>query len=246
MIKLFRFISLFILILFAQATHAQCDAISGFTKLGEHNGHAYYLSDASASWQEAKTLAENAGGYLATMNDQAENDFLQSNLNNNMVFIGYHDEANEGIGQWANNESVTLDLSDGNTSEKDYAVMNFWNGEWGMVSQWVHKLFVMEMACGSPQPIPKQQAVNTVVSSTIYDIYPNPALDHITLSVIAQEEKMATFNIYDGRGQVLLSEKRFLPQGSSEVGFELSSLPMGMYFVKEAGASKYQNFVIMR
>lgn len=68
-------------------TPVGCGAIAGFTKLGEVNGHGYYLSDASVNWNEAKTLAENAGGYLATMNDQAENDFLKSNLNNNMVFI---------------------------------------------------------------------------------------------------------------------------------------------------------------
>lgn len=78
------------------------------------------------------------------------------------------------------------------------------------------------------------------------DVYPNPAMDNVTLRVVSKEETNSIFNIYDGRGQVLLSEKRFLPKGPSEVEFDLTSLPAGMYFVKEAGASRYNNFVIMR
>jgi len=140
-------IFLFMLAFFAQASYAQCDPISGYTSLGEYNGHGYYLSDASVPWQQAKTLAENAGGYLATMNNQAENDFLKSNLGNNLAFIGYNDAATQGVGQWANNEPVTLNLSYDNSSENDYAVMNFWAGTWQMVNQWVYKPFVMEMAC---------------------------------------------------------------------------------------------------
>ena len=92
-----------------------CGDILGFTKLGEYGGHGYYLSNASAPWQQAKILAENEGGYLVTMNDQAENDFLKDQLNGNMVFIGYNDAMTEGVGQWADNEQVILDLSYGNS-----------------------------------------------------------------------------------------------------------------------------------
>ena len=223
-----------------------CDTVQGFTELGYYDNHTYYLSDASAPWQQAKTLAENAGGYLATMNDQAENDFLKSKLGNNMVFIGYHDENTEGIGQWADNEPVTLDLSYENSDINDYGVMNFWDGTWQMVNQWVAKKYVMEMNCGTPQPAPITQSLSVAKTVSIHDVYPNPAMDNITIRIITPEEKSSLFNVYDGRGQLLLSEKRDLPQGASEVEFDLSDLPAGMYFVKEAGASKYYNFVIMR
>ncbi len=126
-----------------------CDAIPGFIKIGEWNGHGYYISDASVPWQQAKVLAENAGGYLATMNNQAENDFVKNHLNNAMVFIGFNDEATEGVGQWADNEPVSLDLSYSNSTENDFAVMNFWAGTWQMVSQYVYKPFLMEKNCGS-------------------------------------------------------------------------------------------------
>jgi len=128
---------------------ASCGNIQGFTKLGEYNGHGYYLSNAGASWNDAKTLAENAGGYLVTINDQTENDFVKSNLINNLVFIGFNDATTEGTGQWANNEPVTLDLSYDNTDGSDYAVMNFWAGTWQMVNQSVIKPFIMEVNCGA-------------------------------------------------------------------------------------------------
>ncbi len=223
-----------------------CDDVSGFIKLGEYNGHGYYLSDASAPWQQAKTLAENAGGYLVTMNNQTENDFVKSHLNNQMVFVGYNDAATEGVGQWADNEPVTLDLSYGNSDVNDYGVMNFWDGGWQMTNGLGWRKFVMEMDCGSPQPTPMIQNAGVSPTLQIQGVYPNPAKDNITIRVIAPEEKSSIFNVYDGRGQLLLSEKRDLPQGASEEEFDLSNLPVGMYFVKEAGASQYYNFVIMR
>jgi len=238
-------IFLFMLAFFAQASYAQCDPISGYTLLGAYNGHGYYLSDASVPWAQAKTLAENAGGYLATMNDQAENDFLKSNLGNNMVFIGYNDEATEGVGSWATTEPVTLDLSYDNSSENDYAVMNFWAGTWQMVNQFVAKNYVMETNCATPQPAPM---VSKLVTTRIKlaDVYPNPVMDNMTLRVVSKEETNSVFNIYDGRGQLVLSENRLLPQGASEVEFDLSDLPAGMYFVKEVKSVQYFNFVIMR
>ncbi len=227
-------------------TGGGCGSINGFTKLGEYNGHGYYLSDASENWAQAKTQAENAGGYLVTMNDQAENDFVQANLGSELVLIGYNDAATEGVGSWATTEPVTLDLSYGNTSENDYAVMNFWAGTWQMVNQWVAKKYVMEMNCATPQPASIARSLSVAKAVNIHDVYPNPAIDNITIRVIAPEDKSSQFNVYDGRGQLLLSEKRDLPQGASEVEFDLSNLPAGMYFVKEAGASQYYHFVIMR
>ncbi len=225
---------------------AGCSNIAGFTKLGEYNGHGYYLSDASENWAQAKTQAENAGGYLVTMNDQAENDFVQANLGSELVLIGYNDAVTEGVGSWATTEPVTLDLSYGNSPENDYAVMNFWAGTWQMVNQWVAKKYIMEMNCTTSQPAPIAQNLSVAKAVNIHDVYPNPAMDNITIRVIAPEEKSSVFNVYDGRGQLLLSEKRDLPQGSLEVEFDLSDLPAGMYFVKEAGAKQYYNFVIMR
>ena len=76
--------------------------------------------------------------------------------------------------------------------------------------------------------------------------YPNPAVDFLTVNISSRTARKSIINIYDGRGQLLLSGKRYLVQGVSEVTIDVSGLPVGTYFVKEAGAKSYQSFVIMR
>ncbi len=133
----------------ANVTPTDCGTIAGFTKLGEFDNHGYYLSENIMTWENAKMAAENAGGYLVSVNTQAENDFIQSHLDNNLVFIGLNDATTEGDLQWANGDPVTLDLSHGNSENGDYAIMNFWNGTWDMHNQWVAKRFILEMDCNS-------------------------------------------------------------------------------------------------
>jgi len=89
-------------------------------------------------------------------------------------------------------------------------------------------------------------STNQVGDEYVQFAYPNPAVDFLKLSIVSSSGGMNVFNIYDGRGQLLLSEKRFLPQGVSEVEFDVSELPVGAYFVKNGGARMYQSFVIMR
>ncbi|HHB78804.1 MAG TPA: HYR domain-containing protein [Saprospiraceae bacterium] len=221
-----------------------CGTITGYTLLGEYNGHGYYLSDAGATWSQANTLAGNTGGYLATMNNQAENNFLHSMLNNQMVFIGYNDADAEGTGQWANGEPVTLDLSYENSPENDYAVMNFWAGTWQMVNQWVNKPYVLEMNCNGAQPAPKIAPKATAMAPGVRLIamYPNPADDLITARLISGSDEEITFSIFNAQGQSKLLSTNQLVKGPNEVSFEIQDLEPGMYFLKATG--KYANQVI--
>lgn len=128
---------------------ATCDSIDGFTLLGTYNGHGYYLSDDMERWEIARLLAENNGGYLATMNDSTENDFLQGLLGEEMAFIGFYDAASEGNPEWINQDASSIDFSYDNDDNNDYAVINFWAGTWGMVNYQVRKKYIMETECGS-------------------------------------------------------------------------------------------------
>ena len=111
-------------------------SITGFTFLGAFNGHHYFRSNSTASWGSANTAATNLGGYLASINDDAENTFLKNTVAGTGLshFIGLNDAAVEGIFEWANGDAVTYtNWSPGEpnatSSSEDYGLM-LSNGLW--------------------------------------------------------------------------------------------------------------------
>ncbi len=202
--------------------------VEGFTKLGNFNGHTYFLSENDLTWTDAKDFAEEHGGYLATMTTTEENDFLKGKLNHNMVFIGLHDDDNEGQLNWANGESMNLDLAFGNSDTNDFAVMNFWAGTWELVNKMVEKPYIMEMDCentDSTAPIETSQAFMSPV-------YPNPAKTSISFDFDALTESTFNFKIFSESGYLFLAEKRTLPKGLSKVSLNIGHLPKGRYTIK--------------
>lgn len=147
-LKIYFFLS--VLFFLPPVIYAQCNSMPGYSFLGQYGTHGYYMSDSLFNWQEANTLAINAGGNLVTVNNQVENDFLKSLLGENLVFIGFSDQDVEGTGAWSNGANVSIDLSYGNTDDNDFAVMNYWDGTWEMVNSYVEKKFVMELNCVIP------------------------------------------------------------------------------------------------
>ncbi len=124
-------------------------AKAGFTYIGEYNGSDYYISDGKAPWLIAKANCETAGGTLVGIEDAAENDYVGSIINGEIVHIGLTDEATEGSPVWLNGESTTYtNFGSANSAGNDYTLFYPWNGEWGWVdnSQW--KLYLMEIKCG--------------------------------------------------------------------------------------------------
>ena len=127
--------------------------IDGFSYLGESDNHKYFLSNEIRSWEDAAAIAESNGGYLAAINSEVENIFLQNQLGTQIVHIGFHDAGTEGNYEWDSGEALNFDKHDGaNSEDNDYGVMNFWDGSWSLVNQWVHKRFIMEIACGPTTP----------------------------------------------------------------------------------------------
>ena len=75
------------------------------------NGHLYYLLDKS-NWSDAEFEAVALGGHLATINDQAENDFVFNTFtavvgDDAGLWIGFNDVAEEGTFVWTSAEPVS-------------------------------------------------------------------------------------------------------------------------------------------
>ena len=106
------------------------------------NGHAYkriYCDNIADAMDQA--TAENA--YLVSINDHAENEWLQGIFEREDFWIGLSDTAKEGQWAWHSGEPVTYtdwgehehERDGGNTEMKDYAIMlGFHTGRWMAVA----------------------------------------------------------------------------------------------------------------
>lgn len=86
------------------------------------NNSTYYLLEA-APWTESQAEAVSLGGNLATINDQAENDWVVDTFGSvggvdRDLWIGLTDEASEGTFIWASGSDATFrNFDDGQPSD---------------------------------------------------------------------------------------------------------------------------------
>ena len=79
------------------------------TAVNPLNGRTYHLLEHS-SWSVARSAALQLGGDLVTINDQDENDWVDSTFGtfegeNRSLWLGYNDAEKEGTWVWANGET---------------------------------------------------------------------------------------------------------------------------------------------
>ncbi len=126
--------------------------ISGYAYMGTFDNSQFYLSNNNANWTDAKAAAENEGGRLAIINDAAENDFIQQNINNEIVFIGLSDVEQEGNLRWVDGSPVGYSKyvsGLNNNNDNDFVTVYPWNGEWDLNNQFVTKKYVLEIPCSN-------------------------------------------------------------------------------------------------
>jgi len=142
------FLSLFFAFSFINNLNSQCPtSLNGFTVIGEFENHKYFLSNETATWQDAKVIAQNNGGYIVSINSQAENDYIQSNINE-IVFTGFNDAIQNGVYELASGEPLTFNnFFGGNSLFKYYGNINFWNGQWEMDGKYTARKYIVEINC---------------------------------------------------------------------------------------------------
>ena len=102
------------------------------------NGHAYKKIYCQ-SVEDAMNQAAAEGAYLVSINDKAENAWLQGIFDRDSFWIGLTDLIEEGRWQWHSGEPVTYtnwkehEKEGGNTEMKDYVITGFL-GRWTAVA----------------------------------------------------------------------------------------------------------------
>jgi hypothetical protein len=93
-------------------------------------GHVYQQVN-DLTWEEAEAYAVGVGGHLVTINDQAEDDWLEATFTGENLWIGFTDRDVEGTWVWSSGEPVTYtDWCPGQPDDwqdvggEDYGFMN--------------------------------------------------------------------------------------------------------------------------
>lgn len=103
------------------------------------NGHAYkriYCDNVADAMDQA--TAEKA--YLVSINDKAEDDWLQAIFKGDRFWIGLNDATEEGQWVWHSGEPLTYtnwkahEQDGGNTEMKDYVIRSGFNSRWEIVA----------------------------------------------------------------------------------------------------------------
>ncbi|MCF4100074.1 HYR domain-containing protein [Gillisia sp. M10.2A] len=127
---------------------------TGFTALGIYNNKYYYRSNALFTAEAAFTDAQSNGGNVVTINDAAENNFINSTLTEGSVIIGLTDREVEGVYVWENRENFTYrnwaPNEPNNSGDEDYAEL-IAGGLWNDIPNSTEKPYILEVNSGIVQ-----------------------------------------------------------------------------------------------
>ncbi|WP_228488791.1 HYR domain-containing protein [Prolixibacter sp. SD074] len=89
---------------------AYASALPGFSYLGDHGGHSYYLSTDIELSKDTHVKVFDNGGHLATITSAEENNFLKTFAEalGQDVWFGFTDAGQEGQWRWVTGEDSTL------------------------------------------------------------------------------------------------------------------------------------------
>ena len=125
--------------------------ITGFTTLGDFDGSRFYLSDSLFTGSAGFNDATARGGFLATIDDAAENQFLATALTNVGIAtanIGFNDVASEGSFVWQSGSTSTFTNwnpgEPNNAGNEDYTqLIN--NGMWNDIPDGSSIRYILEL-----------------------------------------------------------------------------------------------------
>lgn len=115
---------------------------AAFRYCGSSGGRDYFVSTATQDFTQSQTLCAAAGGALAYIPDTATNTLLSAHAGTG-AYIGYTDQASEGVWQWLNGAPATFTAwapgEPNNSGNEDYAQLtgsSLWNDIPGTFAQY--------------------------------------------------------------------------------------------------------------
>jgi hypothetical protein len=105
-----------------------------FEMIFQFNGHTYAMTRDTMNWDSARTLAIQHGGYLVSVNEGIESQFLVTNYGSGNPWIGLNDLQQAGTWRWINGELfIYANWATGEPAgANEHCVMTNWGnpGKW--------------------------------------------------------------------------------------------------------------------
>ena len=160
--------------------------------LWSRGGYLYWATDHEISWSAAESVAQDLGGHLAAVGDEAEQRWLHRAFGYAHMWLGLSDEDDDGTWEWSNGEEVTYtNWAEGQPGSGDYAYMRDSDGEWNDGWNDWDRRGVMEIpggeAAGGPGPWAQyllDVEVRDSVPSQVESAHPLPPDGAVTEDVI--------------------------------------------------------------
>lgn len=219
-----------------------CAPVVGFAgviamAVNSSNGHTYYLLE-SASWTVSEAEAVSLGGHLVTINDQAENDWVEGafKIYGDEFWTGYTDSEFEKVWKWVDGNPAAfinwggVEPNDGCAfGPEDYAIFmtngvglsaSIQDREWADIPD--------DASCGQITPIRGIVEFEGIVSALPYPsrelwvgaARPNPTIGHSIIEFDLPTDTDVRVNIYELAGRLVahLAEGN-LTKGRHRVGW---------------------------
>lgn len=71
----------------------------------------------------------------------------------------------------------------------------------------------------------------TFKNSTVFDVYPNPAVDNVVLKINSQKTVFSKLSIFNALGALVLEKEIFVSEGKNNFELDLTNLSSGIYVV---------------
>ena len=213
------------------------------TFMGTFGESNYFLSDNKDTWQGGQQFAANNGGYLASIGDALENEFIRAFIDEtkDIAFIGYQDTDQDGEYEWDSGEAVDYTNVPMGTSAKAFTNINFWNGEWKFDGTTTKRKFIIEVPCdGNIASVASRDMVSLEAESSeqktartiaIEKLFPNPTSEDVFVKLESTMEQDVQFTVLDSFGKVLEKQTHTLEEGTKVIPVLTSDLPGGMYLL---------------
>ncbi len=145
--------------------NGDCNEIDGFVKLGEFNNHGYFLADNNAAgWQNAQDQCLALDGYLVSIENQAEKDFIDPFIpgegDDKVFYIGLNRNQDEDFvwtsdGSFFNENNYNASPWEGGSipPSGNFTTLRKWNPtanvNWGTEGGNAYRRFILEKICST-------------------------------------------------------------------------------------------------